>query len=171
MAGALLVHGCDVSGWPYVGLPPELSGAVTLADRVRTILTIENLESFNHPVRTSHEPGDIVVYIGGFPSLAVSAVLRRLAAAFDVVHHWGDVDPGGLRIGRHLESTLGVEVRPHLMDMEMARRLGTIPAKVQAAPHVPEGSAFLELAAYLRTPDAAWLEREVVDPAMVPLDH
>ena len=169
VAGDVTVGGLDVSGWPYIGLPPEVAGTIAASGEPRSVLSIENLESFNRHVRTSRLSGDIVVYTGGFPSSAVLSVLRRLLGGGRSLHHWGDIDPGGVRIGRHLETALGVEVHPHLMGPALAVRLGTVPRASQPAPRVPDQSAFAELASYLLDPGTAWLEQEVVDPAPVRL--
>ena len=167
VAGDLVVNGIDVSDWHYIGLPPELASGVVAPQDTRSVLSIENLESFNRHVRTSRQPGDVVVYTGGFPSAAVLSALRRLVADIGILHHWGDIDPGGVRIGRHLETALGVEVRTHLMEPAVAMRLGAVPRSPQPAPRMPAESAFAQLAAYLRMPDAAWLEQEIVDPSPV----
>jgi hypothetical protein len=168
--GPFVVGGADVGAWPYVGIPPELAGMVELSGPVRSILTIENLESFNRHARACRLPGDVVVYSGGFPSSAVMATLRRVVAeaSATIMHHWGDVDPGGVRIGRHMETSLGIEIRPHLMEVPTAVRLGTRATEPGRPPRLPEGSSFSGLADYLRTPDALWLEQEVVDPEPVP---
>lgn len=169
VAGPLEIGGSDVSAWPYVGVAPELVGAARLLRPCRTILTVENLESFNRHVRSSRFCDDVVVYTGGFPSSNVLAIVRAiLATGSAVLHHWGDVDPGGLRIGRHLETALSVRVVPHLMDVARVARLGGPPDVQQAAPSIPAGSAFFELSRYLAGPEARWLEQEVVDPEIVP---
>lgn len=165
VAGPLTVGGLRMDGWPYVGVPPDLVEGVRPATPVRSVLTIENLESFNRHVRSSRLSGDVVVYSGGFPSGAVLSLLRAILPSGERnLHHWGDIDPGGIRIGRHLETALGATLRPHLMDVELARRLGRPPEERQLAPSLPSESAFSDLAAYLRLPDVRWLEQEVVDP-------
>lgn len=165
VAGPLEFDGTDVSRWPYVGVPLELIPLVRTTMQVRSVLTIENLESFNRHVRICRLPEDVVVYTGGFPSGAVLSFLRALTEGVGgVVHHWGDVDPGGIRIGRHVERSLGVVVVPHLMQIHLVSSLGRPAEAGQFAPNIPAGSAFFELGEYLRRPDARWLEQEVVDP-------
>ena len=169
-AGPLLVSGLAVTSWTYVGLPPEAGDAVEVAGKVRSILTIENLESFNRHVRECREPADAVVYTGGFPSAGVIGILRRLVALSDVpcVWHWGDIDGGGLKIGRYLERMLPRPIRPHLMSADLATRHGrtTPPSRDMAT--IPAGSAFGPLAAFLSSPAACQLEQEMLDPRPVP---
>lgn len=169
VAGPLTVGGADVGQWPYVGVPPELAGTVAVPSAVRTILTIENLESFNRHVRTRRLSDDVVVYIGGFPSGAVLRLLRRVSGeAGRPIHHWGDIDAGGVRIGRHIEAALELPVIPHLMDVALATRFGRKADALRILPNIPPASAFYELGRYLGTDDARWLEQEVIDPEEVP---
>jgi hypothetical protein len=165
VAGGLAFARIDISRWAFAGVPPELAGSAETTGEVRSILTIENLESFNRHVRDCRLPGDIVVYTGGFPSRAVLSLLRTLTDRTDnPLHHWGDIDPGGVRIGRHLETSLEVAVVPHLMSLQFVRKHGRKPPLSQLAPSLPPESSFSEIADYLRTPEALWLEQEVVDP-------
>ena len=168
VAGPLVIHGLDIDGWPYAGVPPELVALAKPAAAVRSVLTIENLESFNRHVRSCRFPGDIVIYTGGFPATPVLTLLRTvIAGGVEVVHHWGDVDPGGVRIGRHLETALGAPISPHLMDVETARCRGQPARPGQLAPALPVDTAFYTLAEYLQNPEALWLEQEVIDPVPV----
>lgn len=170
VAGPLLVSGLAVTSWTYVGLPPEAGDVIEVAGNVRSILTIENLESFNRHVRECRQPADAVVYTGGFPSAGVIAVLRRLIALSDVpcVWHWGDIDGGGLKIGRYLERMLPRPVVPHLMSAELATRHGKTAPPVRDMASIPLGSAFGPLAAFLSSLTAHWLEQEMLDPKPVP---
>lgn len=168
VAGPLVAGGADISDWPYAGLPPEAAQALALTSGIRSILTIENLESFNRHVRECRQRGDIVVYTGGFPALAVVSTLRRLIelSRLPAVAHWGDIDPGGVRIGAYLERVLPVPVRPHLMTIGIAEAQG----KARAAPatiRLDPASSFAGLAAYLVAPGARHLEQEVIDPTPV----
>ena len=169
-AGPLLVGGLTVAGWTYVGLPPEAGDAVEAGGHVRSILTIENLESFNRHVRECREPADAVVYTGGFPSAGVIAVLRRLIALSDVpcVWHWGDIDGGGLKIGCYLERMLPRPVVPHLMSADLATSHGKTVPPLRDMSTIPPGSAFGPLAAFLSSPAARCLEQEMLDPEPVP---
>ncbi len=165
VAGPLQIDGADLGSWPYVGLPPDLVAGVTPSQPIRSILTIENLESFNRHVRSCRLNGDVVVYTGGFPSRPILTLLRALTEGESHgVRHWGDIDPGGIRIGRFLETSLTVQVTPHLMTSALAKASGRPPSREPVDLHLPETSAFLELSTYLAQPEALWLEQEVIDP-------
>lgn len=168
VAGALAFAGSDISAWTFAGVPPEMASSVESTIEIRSILTIENLESFNRHVRSCRLPGDVVVYTGGFPSGTVLSLLRALADRPNmIIHHWGDIDPGGVRIGHHLETSLKASVVPHLMSLHLVESRGRRPALSQLAPSLPPESAFREIAIYLREPGALWLEQEVVDPEVI----
>ncbi len=169
LAGPLRVGDFSVSDWTYVGLPPNAHGTLALQGHVRSILTVENLESFNRHVREGRQAGDVILYIGGFPAPSVIATLKRLIALSGVerVWHWGDVDAGGIRIGLYLERILPVPVLPHLMTGELAAKFGTASATLKVIREMPLGSAFAPLARYLSMPGAMWLEQEVLDPQPV----
>ena len=70
----------------------------------------------------------LVVHTGGFPSRAhLQQILRLAGAAQAPLFHWGDIDGGGLRIFRHLESALALrklQLRPHLMDAALLQEHG-----------------------------------------------
>jgi hypothetical protein len=82
----------------------------------RAIVTVENATSF-HELLAPCPPALLALYIGGFASPATLALLRTVCTAQPgiVLYHWGDLDPGGLRILAHLRSNLG-DVRPLAMD-------------------------------------------------------
>lgn len=138
----ILLHG-DISldgrpfpAMPYVGIPTDCARGIGLLAKPDYILTIENFTSFVRHVREVARPGRaLVVYAGGFPSRPTLATITRLAAEARVpTFHWGDMDPGGIQIFRHLEThlaTIGVSLRPHLMTVELLRRYGR-PAKMGA---------------------------------------
>lgn len=89
-----------------------------------TLLTIENLTAFEEVVRCGDAEGQLVMYTGGF----VGNLERRfvdLAAGAGVreVRHWGDLDPGGIAILRHLRACLPVPVRSWRMEPELLDRL------------------------------------------------
>jgi hypothetical protein len=81
-----------------------------------TVITVENATSF-HELLPQRSPDMLVMYIGGFASPAVLALLHAIRAAKSevVLYHWGDIDPDGLRILAHLRGSLG-DVRPLAMD-------------------------------------------------------
>jgi hypothetical protein len=169
VAGPLLVRGVPVADWTYVGLPPDAGDDFEIRDRVRSVLTIENLESFNRHVRECREPGDAVIYTGGFPSAGVVSVLARLTAMSNVpcVWHWGDIDGGGVKIAAYLERSLPVPIMPHLMTAELATAYGKAAPPLTNLREFSPASPFADLASYLSSDAAHWLEQEVLDPQPV----
>jgi hypothetical protein len=169
LAGPFLIGGVPVGDWTYVGLPPEAADMLEIAGPVASILTIENLESFNRHVRECRQPSDAVVYTSGFPSTGALALLRRLIArsGLDRAWHWGDVDGGGIKIGHYLEGALPIPVTPHLMSAELARAHGRSAAPLKTLKAIPAASSFAPLAAFLSSADAHWLEQETLDPQPV----
>lgn len=156
----ILLHG-DISldgrpfpAMPYVGIPTDCANGIGLLAKPDYILTIENFTSFVRHVREVARPGRaLVVYAGGFPSRPTLATITRLAAEAGVpTFHWGDMDPGGVRIFRHLETHLasaGVALRPHLMTVELLRLHGR-PVEVGAEfAEDMKSSAVADLASFI----------------------
>ena len=169
VAGPVAINGVSASGLVYLGLPPEAVTDVALEGSVRSLLTIENLESFHRHVRECRAEGDLVVYCGGFPAQAVIRALRRLSelAGIACLHHWGDIDAGGVRIGRFLEESLPVPVVPHLMSETLAIASGRAASPVKDLGGIPADSAFSMQARFLASERAHFLEQEVLDPQAV----
>lgn len=166
VAGPLTVASADVAGLSYLGVAPEDIGAVALSGPVTSVMSVENLESFQRQVREARGEGDVVVYCGGFPAQGVVHALRHLVATAGVgcLHHWGDIDAGGVRIGRYVEEAVGVTVVPHLMDAATALTRGRPVAATPALATMPDGSAFAPLARFLADDGAHALEQETLDP-------
>jgi len=164
VAGPLTIDGVRVPAEPYLGLPSELLPRVAVVGRPRSILTIENLASFNRHVREVRTDDDVVLYTAGFCGRELLDLVARLAAETGApVFHWGDIDHGGLLIGRQLEKAVG-RVTPHLMTPALARARGTPAPATDVLSAVPEGSAFRALAEYLASDEAHRLEQEVFEP-------
>jgi hypothetical protein len=168
IAGPVRLARTDFSSMVYVGIPPEQVSLIEPAGEIRSIITIENLASFNRHVREVIRPGDIVLYTGGFPSRAVKAALVAISQWLGIVHiyHWGDIDEGGLRIALHLASLLPIPVLPHLMSPALARAQG-IPAKASRMIDLPRDHPWQSVALFLGSDDARSLEQEKVDPQPV----
>jgi hypothetical protein len=157
---------------PYVGVHAEWASALSWSPLVVTprILTIENLTSFNRHVREVCQDDVCVVYTGGFPSACTMTVLRRLIETAPVrptLHHWGDIDLGGLRIAEHIRSSLDTEVTLHAMTRDLLIDRGRshdakVPGRLKAVPG-PIG----ELACVMEE-TARLLEQELVDPLPIP---
>jgi hypothetical protein len=82
--------------------------------------TSENLASFQRHVREIQDSG-LVIYTAGFPAPALVQFLQHLdkrLAADCPFYHWGDRDPGGVRIYANIAAAYRRhDVRPHLMSV------------------------------------------------------
>lgn len=95
---------------------------------VRRMLSIENKTNYHHYIRHERQPDELVVYLGGFPSPGKRRFLARLLdAARDprrgvgervLLHHWGDLDYGGILIAETLAGTVWPDVQPWRMEPE-----------------------------------------------------
>jgi hypothetical protein len=159
---------------PFASVHPELLPSLKLSGSPPFILTIENYASFNRYVREI-EDGGLIIYTGGFASVGVIEILKWLLNNLDRAisfFHWGDVDPGGLRIFRYLEVTLPRAPRPHLMERSLATAHGK-PAKGDPTlmSISKSDSAIADLAAWLASSDdIKHLEQEAVDPCSPPMN-
>lgn len=124
--------GVEVGGrWsrPWLALTQEtLEEMEELEVRAERVLTVENLVAFEEEVRAGVPPETIVLYTSGFPGALEKGFLGKLLeAGIQRVDHWSDLDVGGLRILRHLQSILPVDVHPYRMDVSTLDRLPTLP--------------------------------------------
>jgi Uncharacterized protein conserved in bacteria C-term(DUF2220) len=165
MAGPVRIAGVDFASLVYVGIPPEQAPAIEPAAAIRSVITIENLASFNRHVREALQANDVAIYTGGFPSRAVAGALVAISRwpGITRIHHWGDIDEGGLRIALHLKSLLTIPVLPHLMNPALARLYG-VPAKMSRKIDLPPSNPWRCLAIFLEGDDARFLEQEKIDP-------
>jgi hypothetical protein len=114
-AGDTLLDLCGLA--QGLALPPDvLQAGEVHTCTARAVVTVENATSF-HELLALRPPDVLALYIGGFASPPTLALLHavRAAAPAAVLYHWGDLDPGGLRILAHLRSSLG-DVWPLAMD-------------------------------------------------------
>jgi hypothetical protein len=168
IAGPVQALGADFGALPYVGLPPPAVRALSPTRPVRSVLTVENLASFNRHVTEARQRGDVVIYTGGYPS---RVALQAMATAFswnpDACYHWGDIDRHGLHIALRIAVATGAALRPHLMDAGLARAHGT---EVRPKPLVSAaaGTAFATLAEFLASPSACHMEQEEIAPEPTP---
>ena len=89
-------------------------------ERVRQIITIENLTAF---YRFSC-PGAVIVYLGGFSNRARSDLLKKLHLAYPGAEllHFGDIDLGGFRILLDLRRKSGLDIKPLHMDVSVLEK-------------------------------------------------
>ncbi len=158
----------DGSATPFASIHPEMLPLLKVSAHPNFLLTIENYASFNRQVREIENDG-LIVYLGGFPSAGVVSLLDRLLTQVrdDVpFFHWGDIDPGGLKIFRFLEETLHRRPRPHLMTRNLAERFGKPATADSSLRAIGESdSAIADVAEWMSTTiDPKVLEQETLDP-------
>lgn len=164
----VIVHG---RAKPFASIHPTLFPMLQLCAQPTALLTIENYASFNRYVREIEDQA-LVVYTGGFASASVIDLLTRLLNCLDEnvpFFHWGDIDPGGLRIFRFLEETLPRAPLPHLMSRELALSHGRLAVPDPTLGSIAStNSALSELAGWLaQDTSSRHLEQEALDPCSV----
>ncbi len=106
LAGPVAYKGTALPTEPYIGTAPEMTAHLGVTTAPDWLLTVENLASFNRQVREA-PGGGIVVYTGGFPSDSTLVAITALARATTCpIYHWGDIDPGGIKIAYRIERAL-----------------------------------------------------------------
>ncbi len=156
---------------PSIGIPPDAAGAISLTGFVRSILTIENLASFNRHCREIDDPECLVLYTGGFPARPVLNFLHAATrqAPNAQIFHWGDIDVGGIRIFRNIEERLQRPIQPHLMDRSKAETYGIRAKRAKGLESIATSeSGASDLALFLSGEDPFHLEQENVSPAKAP---
>lgn len=113
-----------------------------------TLVTIENLTCFEAYVGEGLPVGGIALWTGGFLGEAPRRFIElAVQAGVQRVRHWGDLDPDGLAILRHVAAVSAVPVDPVRMEPRLldvlprrpltARELALLDAWiVDASPHV-----------------------------------
>ncbi|SFN77510.1 hypothetical protein SAMN05216573_12138 [Bradyrhizobium sp. Rc3b] len=154
----------------YLGIAPKEADRVRFREAPAYILTIENFASFNRHIAEA-DPGRLgtTIYVGGYPSLAAQQALRTIAGLVSQqtpILHWSDIDPDGTWIFLTIERAVDRPIRPHLMSVEIAERLGQVPFKKSAPARCPPESGIAALAAYLAEDGAKTLEQEELDPVL-----
>ncbi len=82
------------------------------------LLCCENEAPFSQLVR--QQPGEAVLFTGGFPNSAVCTIYRLLAPQASRCRHWGDSDPNGLRIASILHAIFPLQL--YRCDIETLKR-------------------------------------------------
>jgi hypothetical protein len=158
----------DGRATPFASVHPDLLPMMRLRAQPPALVTIENFASFNRYVREIDD-GALVVYTGGFAATGVVELLKSLLAMLEPwvpFFHWGDIDPGGLRIFRFLEESLPRPPVPHLMNQDLAIIHGRPARRDPGLGAIADtDSAVATLAAWLaRGEDIRHLEQEALDP-------
>ena len=159
--GALSLHGEHVAA---------VLGEVAITDRafrdgvelegpIRALWLVENLGAFQDVVAPD---GWLVAHVAGWDTATVARLLRKLARVPAV--HFGDLDPNGLRIFRHLR-----EIRPDLRWLVPEFWAEWMPERAQAGAW-PETLDLEGVPPLVRRLAAGgwWLEQEaiVLDPRL-----
>ncbi|MEY9753776.1 Wadjet anti-phage system protein JetD domain-containing protein [Bradyrhizobium yuanmingense] len=172
IAGKIDLDGADLSGISplYLGITPKEADRLRFREQPAYILTIENFASFNRHIAEA-DPSRLgtTMYVGGYPSLATQQALRTISGMISEatpIYHWSDIDPDGTWIFRTIERAVGRPIRPHLMSVEIAERLGHVPTRKSAPARCPPESGIAALAAYLTEDGAKTLEQEELDPIL-----
>jgi hypothetical protein len=119
-------------------------------------------------VEVNTDRSGLILFTSGQASISFKEFYARLAAALGPTtpfFHWSDVDEGGLEITRTIMA-LNPSVRPHLMSLELVRKLGARATAPVADDGRFAGTWMSEIAAYLSVPGNLSLEQEMVDPAL-----
>ncbi|MBQ9307392.1 MAG: DUF2399 domain-containing protein [Clostridia bacterium] len=85
-----------------------------------TVMTVENVTSFHR----LQQPDTFFVFLSGYHNTAKQALIRMLFRdnPDKFYLHFGDLDPDGFGILRHLREGTGVPFRPYRMDAETLRQ-------------------------------------------------
>lgn len=129
VSGPLTLDDAPLADLDYWGVPAESANRLGLGRPVSYMLAVENYASFVRHVREINSGREgLIIYTGGFPARPILTQLVRLAQLVNApVFHWGDIDPGGLRIFRHLEEALsqsGIALAPHMMTRDLVLEHG-----------------------------------------------
>ncbi|MDR1256615.1 MAG: DUF2220 family protein, partial [Spirochaetaceae bacterium] len=111
-----------------IGLPLETVKdikSISAIDRIEkkvmpTVLTVENKETF-YALKNSRKYS-CLLYTGGYPSRAVSTLVRVLSDSGFVFFHAGDVDPDGILILQDLCKNARKNITPVCMDAATFRK-------------------------------------------------
>ncbi len=82
---------------PYIGLPAATIQGV--ASKVTEVITVENKTTFHSEAKRRQDDLVLLIYTAGMPSPAWRAMYGRLLESLPPttpIHHWGDVDEGGI---------------------------------------------------------------------------
>ena len=154
------------SGIPFVGLPWSTIRSATLHSPVDYIILIENPTSFWRYCMEV-EGQYLALLSDGFPARDVLASIVHMVQISRPapLYHWGDIDAGGLKIAKHLETACAVPLHLHDMTPELAAEWGT-PLKSLAGLEqlVSEHGEIGRLARWLQSSKGLALEQEQLDP-------
>jgi len=115
--------GACIMGLPLESAEEILNILPTVESSCRTVLTIENKETFyalaraqRHHTQESLSCYDCFLYTGGYPNRAVAALVKTLSASGFSFFHAGDLDPDGILILQNISDLAEKPVTPVRMD-------------------------------------------------------
>ncbi|MEB3763419.1 Wadjet anti-phage system protein JetD domain-containing protein [Vibrio cholerae] len=93
--------------FPYSGFRPDtIEGVIKAGCKIKQILTIENLASFNEASEDKEKPENLlIIYLAGNPTPSFLEAYKRILETShpEKISHWGDIDVGGYRIAARLD--------------------------------------------------------------------
>lgn len=153
------VHGRRIDGdWsrPWLALTePTLAAMRDVQVGDSTLVTIENQTCFEGYIDEGLPHGGIALWTGGFLGEAARRFIELLVqAGVQRVRHWGDLDPDGLAIMRHVAAVARVPVEPlrmeaGLLDVLPRRSLTPRESRLLDA-WIADSSPYKELATAMR---------------------
>lgn len=157
-SGALTVHMDDGSCFDtgvhrygaYLNSEEVRHIAAVDGSAIRRVVFIENKANYIDFQARRRQPGDLVVYHGGFYSPVKGLLFAKIYegcpnAAF---YHWSDIDLGGFRLFCRLRSSIAPTVQPLFMDVETLERNAASCMKITAPAYLAQLSALLDDAEY-----------------------
>ena len=157
-SGALTVHMDDGSRFDtgvhrygaYLNSEEVRHIAAVDGSAIRRVVFIENKANYMDFQARRRQPGDLVVYHGGFYSPVKGLLFAKIYegcpnAAF---YHWSDIDLGGFRLFCRLRSSIAPTVQPLFMDVETLERNAASCMKITAPAYLAQLSALLDDAEY-----------------------
>lgn len=157
-SGALTVHMDDGSCFDtgvhrygaYLNSEEVRHIAAVDGSAIRRVVFIENKANYMDFQARRRQPGDLVVYHGGFYSPVKGLLFAKIYegcpnAAF---YHWSDIDLGGFRLFCRLRSSIAPTVQPLFMDVETLERNAASCMKITAPAYLAQLSALLDDAEY-----------------------
>lgn len=120
-----------------------------------TLVTIENQTCFEGYIEERLPHGGIALWTGGFLGEAERRCIELLVqAGVQRVRHWGDLDPDGLAIMRHVAAVAGVPAEPLRMEAGLLdvlpRRLLTVRESGLLDAWLADSSPYADLARAMR---------------------
>lgn len=158
LSGALTVHMDDGSCFDtgvhrygaYLNAEEVRHIAAVDGSSVRRVVFIENKANYIDFQARRRQPGDLVVYHGGFYSPVKGLLLTKICEGCPNAdfYHWSDIDLGGFRLFCRLRSSIVPTVQPLFMDVQTLERNAASCMKITVPAYLAQLSALLDDAEY-----------------------